>query len=164
MLNPHYTLKASRLITPLGPMIAIADETALYFFEFEDCEGLTRKIEKLRQETNATILSGSSNPISSIKSELSAYFKRTLTEFKTPLRFIGSSFQQRVWHELQKIPSGETRSYADIAYALGKKNAYRAVGQANGANNFFIIVPCHRVVNSSGYIGGYGAGAWRRGG
>lgn len=75
---------------------------------------------------------------------------------------MGSPFQTSVWEQLRKIPPGKTCSYADIALALGKPAAYRAVAQANGANQLAIIIPCHRVINSSGELGGYGGGVARK--
>ena len=74
----------------------------------------------------------------------------------------GTAFQQRVWAELRRIPPGETRSYLDIARALGDPNATRAVGTANGANPIAIIVPCHRVVRNDGSLGGYAGGLERK--
>ena len=70
----------------------------------------------------------------------------------------GTAFQEAVWRELRKIPAGETRSYADIAAAVGKPKAVRAAGSANGANNVAVLIPCHRVVRSDGSLGGYAYG------
>jgi len=75
---------------------------------------------------------------------------------------VGSEFQQKVWAALQRIPYGETRSYADVARAVGSADAIRAVGQANGMNRIAIVIPCHRVVNADGRLGGYGGGLWRK--
>jgi AraC family transcriptional regulator, regulatory protein of adaptative response / methylated-DNA-[protein]-cysteine methyltransferase len=155
-------LKASWLDTPLGPMIAIADEQALYLLEFVDRRGLEREVERLRQKIKSTIIPGSTQPISSIESELIQYFNGKLREFKTPLFFLGSPFQKCVWEELIKIPYGQTRSYLDLASAIGKPSAFRAVAQANGANQFAIIIPCHRVINTNGELGGYGGGLMRK--
>lgn len=156
------SLKASWLDTPLGPMLAIADEEALYLLEFVDRRGLEREVERLRQKTKSAIIPGSTKPISLIENELKQYFKGKLREFKTPLCFLGSPFQKQVWQELQKIPPGETRSYSDIAIAVGRPTAFRAVAQANGANQLAIIIPCHRVINANGEIGGYGGGVIRK--
>ncbi|MCE3230207.1 MAG: cysteine methyltransferase [Alphaproteobacteria bacterium] len=158
----HNLLKVSWLDTPLGPMVAIADANALYLLEFVDRRGLEREIERLRWKTKSAIVPGTLQPIESIDHELKAYFEGTLRHFKTPLFLIGSPFQQRVWEELQKIPSGETRSYSDLAITMGKPSAFRAVAQANGANQFAIIVPCHRVINMNGDLGGYGGGLMRK--
>lgn len=155
-------LKASWLDTRLGPMIAIANEDGLYLLEFVDRRGLEREIERLRQKTKSAIIPGHTQPIRSIERELRDYFDGRLREFKTPLFFLGSPFQKSVWEELHKIPYGKTRSYTDIATALGKPTACRAVAQANGANQFAIVIPCHRVINSSGELGGYGGGLTRK--
>lgn len=90
--------------------------------------------------------------------ELEAYFAGTLRRFDVPLDRQGTPFQKRVWRELEGIPFGETRSYRQIATAIGTENAVRAVGAANGANPVPIVVPCHRVIGSSGKLVGYGGG------
>ena len=94
--------------------------------------------------------------------QLTAYFSGELTAFDLPLRLKGTPFQLSVWEELLKIPYGETRTYLDIARALGNPGAARAVGAANGANPIAIIVPCHRVIASDGSLGGYAGGMWRK--
>ncbi|WP_341794204.1 MULTISPECIES: methylated-DNA--[protein]-cysteine S-methyltransferase [unclassified Rickettsia] len=160
--NHHNILKADRLDTSLGPMLAIADEYALYLLEFVDRRGLEREIEKLRIKTKAAIIPGSNAPLKSIKTELKFYFAGSLKEFKTPLHLLGSPFQQLVWQELMRIPYGETRSYGKQATAIGKQNAYRAVANANGANQLAIVIPCHRIINSNGELGGYGGGIARK--
>lgn len=161
-LGHHHTLKASWLDTKLGPMIAIGDEEALYLLEFVDRRGLEREVERLRKRTKSAILPGITEPIRSIETELSQYFEGKLHVFKTPLYLLGSLFQKRVWEELQKIPYGETRSYAQLAATIGKPSAFRAVANANGANQFAIVIPCHRVINSNGELGGYGGGLPRK--
>jgi AraC family transcriptional regulator of adaptative response/methylated-DNA-[protein]-cysteine methyltransferase len=151
-------LKTSQLETILGPMIAMADEKALYLLEFLDRRGLERRIERLCASTKAVIIPGSTDPILSIEREISSYFAGNLKEFQTPMHFIGSDFQKSVWQELVKIPYGETRSYTDQARAIGKESACRAVANANGANQIAIIIPCHRIINNNGDLGGYGGG------
>jgi AraC family transcriptional regulator of adaptative response/methylated-DNA-[protein]-cysteine methyltransferase len=155
-------LKAAWLDTKLGPMIAIADDEALYLLEFVDRRGLEREVESLRRLTKSAILPGTSEPLQSIEKELSQYFEGSLTEFKTPLHLLGSPFQKSVWEALKKIPYGETRSYAEISAAIKKPSAFRAVANANGANKIAIVIPCHRVINSNGEIGGYGGGVSRK--
>lgn len=161
-LLKHNTLKAQWLDTRLGPMIAISDDDSIYLLEFIDRRGLEREVERLRQKTKSTIIPGQTKPIGSIQKELDQYFDGKLKEFKTKLFLLGSPFQKRVWEELKKIPYGETRSYLDIAKAIGNHSACRAVAQANGANQIAIVVPCHRVINSNGDIGGYGGGITRK--
>ena len=155
-------LKAAWLDTPLGPMIAIADEKALYLLEFVERRGLEREIERLRQKTKAAIIPGRSPPIDSIEKELSLYFEGILREFETPFIVLGSPFQKCVWEELCKISYGETVSYLDIAVAIGRPTACRAVAQANGANQLALVIPCHRVINATGELGGYGGGVARK--
>ncbi|MFZ4098821.1 MAG: bifunctional transcriptional activator/DNA repair enzyme AdaA [Chlamydiia bacterium] len=155
-------LHASWLDTQLGPVLAIADDQALYLLEFVDRRGLEREVERLRHRAKSAIIPGRTRIIESIERELKQYFEGELVEFKTPLRFLGTPFQQQVWQELQRIPSGETRSYSDLALAVGKSSAYRAVAQANGANQLAIVVPCHRVINANGELGGYGGGVARK--
>lgn len=155
-------LKASWIDTRLGPMMAVADDTALYLLEFVDRRGLEREVERLRKRTRSAIVPGVTEPIRSIERELAAYFDGTLTAFNTPLFCLGTPFQKNVWEQLMAIPPGETRSYQDIAVALGKPSACRAVAQANGANQLAIVIPCHRVINASGDLGGYGGGLTRK--
>lgn len=161
-LGSRNILKAAWLDTPLGPMLAIADEEALYLLEFVDRRGLEREIERLRRKTKSAIIPGHTNPINSIERELNLYFKGLLKEFTTATCLLGSPFQKQVWAELIKIPPGETRSYSEIAKAIGKPTAFRAVAQANGTNQFAIIIPCHRVININGELGGYGGGLTRK--
>lgn len=150
-------LTASWLDTALGPMLAIADDTHLYLLEFITRRGLEKEIERLRTRGFA-IIPGNSPPIDSIKHELHAYFGGTLTQFITPYHVFGSPFQQKVWQILRTIPYGETRSYREQAEHLGNPNAFRAVANANGANQLAILFPCHRIIASDGTLGGYGGG------
>lgn len=161
-LKQDNILKASWLDTPLGPMIAIADDNALYLLEFIDRRGLEKEVERLRLRTRWVIIPGRTEPISSVENELKNYFEGRLQEFKTPLFLLGTPFQKKVWEELRKIPAGETRSYLQIADSIGKPTAVRAVARANGANQLSIIIPCHRVINTNGELGGYGGGLSRK--
>jgi O-6-methylguanine DNA methyltransferase len=98
-------------------------------------------------------------PIASeVARQLRAYFAGQLRRFDLPLDIQGTEFQLRVWRELERIPYGETRSYLQIAAAIGAPRAVRAVGAANGANPIPIVVPCHRVIGASGKLVGYGGG------
>jgi methylated-DNA-[protein]-cysteine S-methyltransferase len=90
--------------------------------------------------------------------QLRSYFAGDLRHFDLPLDMHGTPFQKRVWEELLRIPYGETRSYMQVAVAAGAPHAVRAVGAANGANPVPIVVPCHRVIGSSGKLTGYGGG------
>jgi|SRR5215469_3798530 len=90
--------------------------------------------------------------------QLRAYFAGSLREFHLPLEMQGTDFQRQVWTRLCEIPYGQTCSYRDLAVAIGKPQAVRAVGAANGANPLPIVVPCHRVIGSNGSLTGYGGG------
>jgi AraC family transcriptional regulator of adaptative response/methylated-DNA-[protein]-cysteine methyltransferase len=162
LLGNRDILKASWLDTKLGPMIAIADEEALYLLEFVDRRGLEREVMRLRNKTKRAIIPGVTAPIRLIESELTEYFEGERQEFKTPLFYLGSPFQKTVWEELKRIPYGETCSYCEIATRIGKPTAFRAVANANGANQLAIMIPCHRVINTNGELGGYGGGLARK--
>jgi AraC family transcriptional regulator of adaptative response/methylated-DNA-[protein]-cysteine methyltransferase len=155
-------LFAAWLDTPLGPMTAIADERSLHLLEFVDRRGLEREIERLRLRQKAGIAPGRTAPIVQIEAELKEYFAGRSTTFETPIARAGSPFQNAVWDALLTIPPGETWSYAQLARAVGKPKAVRAAGTANGANQLAIVIPCHRVINLNGELGGYAGGLPRK--
>lgn len=94
--------------------------------------------------------------------QISEYFAGTRQEFDLPVQLSGTEFQRQVWQELRSIPFGQTVSYGDLARAIGKPSAVRAVGAANGDNPVSIVVPCHRVIGSDGGLTGYGGGLPRK--
>lgn len=96
--------------------------------------------------------------LAEVARQLKAYFAGELKEFDLPLFPQGTSFQQKVWGELRKIPYGETLSYGELARRIGNPRACRAVGLANGSNPISIVIPCHRVIGSNGKLTGYGGG------
>ena len=105
---------------------------------------------------------GNSPVLEFCQQQLEAYFDGTLTKFSVPLRLEGTPFQQRVWEALQTIPFGATWSYSELAQRVGKPKACRAVGGANHRNPIAILVPCHRVIGSSGALTGYAGGLARK--
>lgn len=155
-------LKCRWIDTQLGPMIAVCDDESLLLLEFIDRRALEKEIEMLRKKTKSAIIPGKSDLLIQIEEELEKYFEGKLQQFKTPIKTLGTDFQTNVWEGLCKIPYGETRSYKDQAIGAGNVKAVRAVARANGANQLAIIIPCHRVINSSGEIGGYGGGLVRK--
>lgn len=155
-------LKVDWIDTPLGIMIAIADDEALYLLEFIDRWRLEFKIIRLQKKTKSTIIPGYCNPILSIKKELAAYFAGDLKEFKTKLQILGSNFQKSAWKALMGVPYGATCSYLEQAKIIGKASACRAVANANAANQIAIVLPCHRIINTSGRLGGYAGGLQRK--
>ncbi len=90
--------------------------------------------------------------------ELIQYFEGVRTEFTFPVHLAGSAFERRVWSALKRIPYGQTRTYGEVARAIGRPGAARAVGTANGRNPVPIVIPCHRVVAAGGKLGGFGGG------
>lgn len=156
-MSQQMILKAAQIDTLLGPVIVVADDTTLYMLEFVTKRKLEKEVVRLRAR-GFIIVPGDTPAIQSIKKELHDYFKGTLTQFKTPYCILGSPFQQQVWQALCRVSYGETRSYREQAISLGKPTAFRAVANANGANQLSIIIPCHRIIASDGTLGGYGGG------
>ncbi len=148
--------------TPLGAMLALADDNGLALLEFVDRRGLERELEHIQRQLKRRVLPGAHRLLAQIDEELAAYFAGRALTFATPLALTGSPFQRAVWNQLLTIPAGTTRSYAAIAAAVGRPAAVRAVGRANGDNRLCIVVPCHRVIGSDGALTGYGGGLWRK--
>ena len=155
-------LMTSSIDTPLGAMTVIASGDALYLLEFSDCLKLEEKISRLQKQLNPSIIPGTNKTIISLETELRAYFDGTGIVFQTPLFLSGSLFQNRVWNTLCQIPFGETRSYSEQALAIEHPKAVRAVANANGANRLAIVIPCHRIINTNGTLGGYAGGVARK--
>jgi methylated-DNA-[protein]-cysteine S-methyltransferase len=136
--------------SPVGPIRLTIDDGVLCGLFFAD-DG--------RAPHDATSRPQAFAPVAE---QLDAYFAGTLTEFDVPLRLDGTPFQRRVWEVLRSIPYGDTVSYGEIATELGRPSASRAVGAANGSNPIAIVVPCHRVIGSTGRLTGYGGGLPRK--
>ena len=155
-------LRAKWLETPLGPMLALADDRGLHLLDFVDRRGLERALVMLQKRLAARVLPGEHRYLAQIDAELAAYFAGTRRTFATPVALTGSPFQLRVWEALRTIPAGETWSYAELARRIGQPSAVRAVGRANGDNRLSIVVPCHRVIGADGALTGYGGGLARK--
>ena len=160
--KPENILFATWIDTLLGPMLSIADENYLYLLEFIDRRGLEKEIERLRKRLKSAVIPGRTAITDEIELELSDYFSGVSYQFQTSCLLLGSDFEKKVWNELQLIPVGKTCSYSELAKKIDNPKAYRAVANANGKNQFAIIVPCHRVINESGELGGYGGGLDRK--
>jgi len=139
------TIYYSRIDSPVGPLLLAVSERGLVALEFGRGKIPAGWVE-------------SEEKIAPCARQLAEYFAGRRRRFHLPLDLHGTDFQKRCWQELLKIPYGETRSYADIARAIGNPLAVRAVGLANGQNPVAIIVPCHRVIGSDGSLTGYGGG------
>src|SRR5262245_42786996 len=143
-------LLASWIETPLGPMLALANQDGLHLLEFIDRRGLENELIWIRKRVKSAVVPGNNVHLARVAEELKNYFDGTSVEFTVPLVLTGSDFERRVWQFLTEIPAGETRSYSDLARQLGSAAAVRAVGRANGRNPLCLIVPCHRVIGADG--------------
>ncbi|MFE9611108.1 methylated-DNA--[protein]-cysteine S-methyltransferase [Streptomyces sp. NPDC006012] len=139
--------------SPYGPLTLVADDGVLCGLYMTGQRH--RPLEETFGDRDDTLLRAA-------KEQLAAYFRGELKEFTVELRLPGTPFQRSVWEQLRTIPYGETRSYGDLADALGNPRASRAVGLANGRNPVGIVVPCHRVVGADGSLTGYGGGLERK--
>lgn len=148
--------------SPLGPLIAGADDRGIGLLEFSDRRMLEAQLKTLARRLRRTLVPGEHHYLESLRSQLAEYFAGARKEFDVPLNAPGTPFQERVWNELRGIPYGELRSYEQIAVAIGAPKAVRAVGTANGMNRIAIVIPCHRVIGKDGTPTGYGGGIWRK--
>jgi AraC family transcriptional regulator of adaptative response/methylated-DNA-[protein]-cysteine methyltransferase len=152
----------TRILTPLGPMIAGATSEGLCLLEFADRRMLETQLERVRKWFGRPTLPGTNKHTEQIALELDKYFTGALTRFTVPLLLKGTPFQVAAWNQLLEIPYGQTISYELQARAMGRAGAQRAVGKANGDNRIAIVIPCHRVVRQNGDLCGYGGGLWRK--
>ncbi|QEK38308.1 methylated-DNA--[protein]-cysteine S-methyltransferase [Candidatus Cytomitobacter indipagum] len=153
-------LKSSLINTKLGSMYVVSDDEKLFMLEFVDQKNLNIHVKKLSKI--AIITSHITNPIKMIEEEMELYFSGKLKKFQTPIHILGSEFQRKAWNALIEIPYSKTISYLQQAEKIGNNKAFRAVANANGANYMAIIIPCHRVINSNGKLGGYAGGIERK--
>ena len=143
------------LDSPLGPMLVAATTKGICRLTFdEDEDALRRRFPKPTPADEAQWQRWSAGVLTAIEAPATAP--------ELPLDVRGTAFQEAVWRELRKIPLGQTRSYADIAAAVGQPGAVRAVGTANGSNPVAVLVPCHRVIRCDGSLGGYAGGLDRK--
>ena len=147
MENLYY----SRMQSPAGPLLIGMSKSALVILEFD--RGLPATIAG-----QPVAWHESEECTGEARRQLEEYFAGDRRSFDLPLDLRGTEFRKRCWDELLRIPYGETRSYGEIARAVGNPSGFRAVGQANHYNPIAIIVPCHRVLASGGTLGGYGGG------
>ncbi len=150
------------LPSPLGPLLVAAVEDGVCLLEFGEPARLDGQLRRLRAAFGAATVPGRNSHLERLERELEEYFAGRLREFSVPLVIRGTPFQEKVWRALLRIPYGSTCSYADVARAVRSPAAVRAVGTANGSNRLAILVPCHRVVNTGGKLGGYGGGLHRK--
>lgn len=149
-----------RLSSPIGALLLVADDTALCGLFVADHEGFPSELPEW--EVAGHDPSAAEAILEVAQAQLEEYFAGARTSFDVPLRFHGTTFQQTVWRALLEVGFGETTSYGELARRIGRESAARAVGGANGRNPISIIVPCHRVIGSTGSLTGYGWGTGRK--
>jgi O-6-methylguanine DNA methyltransferase len=156
------TLHCTTLDSAVGPLFMAASDRGLVALEFDarlpGQQSIRPNPRHLRKENKGFEFEPSPRRMSDYICQLEEYFAGRRREFSFPLDLRGTDFQIACWRALLAIPYGETRTYADIARAIGKANAFRAVGMANNRNPIAIVVPCHRVIASDGTLCGYGGG------
>jgi methylated-DNA-[protein]-cysteine S-methyltransferase len=148
--------------TPVGLLFLARTERGLRYVNFMDRKSLKRMIASHEADLPDATWEASLLDLKSTTEQLDAYFNGMLHAFELPLDPVGSEFQRKVWKALSRIPFGETRTYGQIATAVGQPKATRAVGLANNQNPLPIIVPCHRVIGANGSLTGYGGGLNRK--
>lgn len=147
--------------TPLGALCGVADDRGLVYLKFHD--DTAYDIAMIEATLGTVIARGSNQVLQLLATELEQYFQARLREFSIPLVFcVGTPFQKKTWQALQAVGYGATASYKALAQATGQDKAFRAVGRANGANNHVIVVPCHRIIQANGTLGGYSQGLQRK--
>lgn len=144
--------------SPLGKIKALANNQALVWLSFEASDASNASLHRFLNKHEARTESTPSLVLAQLAAELTEYFHHERTSFTVPLNPLGTEFQQSVWRALLTIPYGQTRSYRDLATQLQHPNAFRAVAMANAANPISLIIPCHRVINHNGKLGGYSGG------
>lgn len=153
---------AKEIATPLGTMVACANGKGVCMLEFSDKPSLQEDLAALEKACQATITAGENDYLRQLTRELQEYFNRDRKEFSVPLELLGTPFQQNVWRALRTIPYGQTSTYGQLASRLNNPKSHRAVAAANGKNQIYILVPCHRVIGADGSLTGYGSGLWRK--
>ena len=150
------TVRWTHFDSPLGQMLIASTTKGICRLTFDDSEASLRRLFP-----KATIVEDAGGLKQLIEGALEA-IERPLAARELPIDVAGTAFQESVWRELRKIPAGQTRSYAEIAAAIGQPKAVRAVGTANGDNHVAVLIPCHRVIRSDGSLGGYAGGLDRK--
>ena len=142
--------------SPIGPMTVVAEGEAIVGIWMDDQRHLPPDAKFGRPDPGDSVV------LKEAERQLGEYFAGERSAFELPLAPVGTPFQRRVWDALREIPYGETVSYGELARRIGQPTASRAVGLANGKNPISIVVPCHRVIGSSGKLIGYGGGLERK--
>jgi AraC family transcriptional regulator of adaptative response/methylated-DNA-[protein]-cysteine methyltransferase len=150
------------LETPIGMILAGANDEGVCLLEYTDRRHLERTLESMRRQFSCAVLPGEHPHLTQVREELAEYFAGRRREFTVALAPRGTPFQQQVWQELRAIPFGQTIPYDELARRICRPTAQRAVARANGTNRIAILIPCHRVIGKDGSLSGYAGGVWRK--
>lgn len=155
-------VRLRRLVTPLGDVLLGACDEGVCLLEFLDRDTLPQQLAALRKALGPALSLGEHALLERAALELERYFAGALKDFSVPLHAPGTPFEEGVWAQLRRIPHGRTLSYAQLASAIGRPSATRAVAGANSRNRIAIMIPCHRVIAADGGLGGYAGEVWRK--
>lgn len=144
-------LRYKHMETAVGRLKLVADESSLLAVLWPNDKATGVHLEDMREDAQHSVFA-------EVERQLTEYFDGKRTTFDVPIRMRGTDFQKRVWEQLLRIPYGQTRSYGELARAIGNRSASRAVGLANSKNPLSIIVPCHRVIGATGKLTGFAGG------
>lgn len=157
--NKYYS---SCISSPIGDIFGVASQEGLCFLNFLDSKRNIKELKDFVNKIKLEILDKKNSILIDLERELEEYFQGIRKEFTTNLIIQGSDFQTKVLNRLLLIPYGETINYKKISQDIGIEKSYRAVGNANSKNRISILIPCHRVISSTGDIGGYSGGEYRK--
>ncbi len=144
--------------TKIGELVIASFDGKICILDFRYRKMRTAVDKRIKKYLNADFVEYEDEIISKTKSQIDEYLGGKRQKFDIPILLLGTDFQKQVWNELLNIEYGKTASYLDIAKRIDNPKAVRAVASANGANSIALIVPCHRVVETNGKLGGYGGG------
>lgn len=161
-LEDARVVTVTRISTPLGQVLAGVSRGKVVVLEYADRRALHTQLDRLKKALACVFVPGEDPLLTRLAEQFDEYFDGRRAEFDVPLETAGTPFQEQVWAALREIPPGTVRSYLDVAKAIGRPTATRAVARANGDNRLAILIPCHRVIGADGSLTGYGGGLWRK--
>lgn len=164
-LRVKMKLNAALLDSPIGRLVVVADDIQIYLLQCLNRSKIKEKVQRLAEITHSQITAEhyKTKAMLMLEHELMQYFSGRLEVFQTPVKLIGTDFQVQVWEQLRLIPFGQQISYGKLAVAINREtSASRSVAQAVGGNKLLIMVPCHRVIQENGKLGGFNCGSDRK--
>lgn len=155
-------IHTTTVTTPLGEMFAASTSKGICMLSFYDKFHIDAQLKNLKERFNAQVIASNNDFFIQLQQELNEYFEGKRKCFTLPLQLLGTSFQVQCWKALLSIEYGKTISYKQEAQKINNPKAYRAVANANAQNMIEILVPCHRVIQDNGQLGGYSSGIERK--